>query len=124
LEYDPEHGNVHPIHKDWTEEQVSFFKMRRGSKTYLPIVPDLYLMKEVFDTGAEKDKYQHKVKDHPIYDPAQLFAIREQFEARAEMILDIAAIQVMFVSSNLALFRTNQMVFRRLIIAAMIVTLL
>jgi hypothetical protein len=41
-----------------------------------------------------------------------------------EMIIEIAANQVVLISLNLALFLTNQMVCRRLMIAAMIVTLL
>jgi hypothetical protein len=57
-------------------------------KTYLPVIPDMNLLKER-KTGSEKNKWDYSVKTKPIYDPTPLFDQRGAIEDRFEKVLDI-----------------------------------
>jgi hypothetical protein len=86
LEYDKTKGNVHPIHATWTDEMVRLFKMERDGKTFLPIIPDLHLMRDRLKQ-KEPNPYQYSIKTRPVFDPASLFALRGKMEDRIEKIL-------------------------------------
>ena len=86
----PSASIIHPIHQSWTEEMVEAFKQAGpDGKTYLPIIPDMNLLKER-KTGTEKNKWDYSVKTRPMYDPTALFDQRQAMEDRFEKILGIA----------------------------------
>ena len=94
----PSASIIHPIHQSWTEEMVEVFKQAGpDGKTYLPIIPDMNLLKER-KTGTEKNKWDYSVKTRPMYDPTALFDQRKAMEDRFEKILDI--IKATLVSKN------------------------
>src|SRR6185436_18633893 len=50
LEYNEAKGIIHPIHKDWSKEMRELFKMPgKDGSIYLPIIPDLYFLKQKKD---------------------------------------------------------------------------
>jgi hypothetical protein len=82
LEYDPEKGIVHPIHKSWTKEMIQYFKMPgKDGSCYLPIIPDMLLLKQKVE-NTFKDPHARTVKDWPQYDPEKLFSLRSKMDAR------------------------------------------
>jgi hypothetical protein len=89
LEYDWEKGNVHPIHQNWTEDMVQLFSMKRDGKTYLPIIPDLHLMRERL-AGREPNPFEYTVKNRPVFNPQSLFDLRTKMEERVERILELS----------------------------------
>jgi len=85
----PSASIIHPIHESWTDEMIDMFKQTGpDGKTYLPVIPDMNLLKER-KTGSEKNKWDYSVKTKPIYDPTPLFDQRGAIEDRFEKILDI-----------------------------------
>ena len=81
---------IHPIHQSWTDEMIEAFQQTGADgKTYLPIIPDMNLLKER-KTGTEKNKWDYSVKTRPKYDPTALFDQRQEMEDRFEKILGIA----------------------------------
>jgi hypothetical protein len=81
---------IHPIHQSWTDEMIEAFKQTGDDgKTYLPVIPDMNLLKER-KTGNEKAKWDYSVKTRPTYDPTALFDQRAAMEDRFEKILGIA----------------------------------
>jgi hypothetical protein len=94
----PSANIIHPIHQSWTDEMVEAFKQTGpDGKTYLPIIPDMNLLKER-KTGTEKNRWDYSVKTRPMYDPTALFDQRKAMEDRFEKILDI--IKATLVSKN------------------------
>lgn len=86
---DPSANIIHPIHESWTDEMIETFKQTGDDgKIYLPIIPDMNLLKER-KTGNEKNKWDYSVKTKPVYDPTVLFEQRAAIEDRFEKILDI-----------------------------------
>lgn len=55
----------------------------------LPIVPDLHILKEIRDSGKERNPLEKAVKDWPKYDPQKLFAIKDKMKARFEKMLSL-----------------------------------
>ena len=89
FEYAPEKEIIHPIHRSWTPAMVGIF-IQEGpeGKNYLPIIPDLNLLKDKM-TGTVRKKWDYAIKDRPVFDPTSLFDQRKQMEDRFEKILDI-----------------------------------
>jgi hypothetical protein len=88
-----ETGNIiscHPIHKDWTPEMVKLFRRPGKEKgtVLLPIVPDLYMLKEKFD-GSKGDNPLKNAVDWPQYDASRLFALRDKLQQRVEKMLEL-----------------------------------
>ncbi|PZR28667.1 MAG: hypothetical protein DI535_05900 [Citrobacter freundii] len=90
LEYNKAKGIVHPVHKDWSDEMVALFK-RPGvdGSVFLPIVPDLHILKERSDTGKERNPLERTVATWPQYDAANLFALQPKIEARVKKMLTL-----------------------------------
>jgi hypothetical protein len=89
LPYDPDKGIVHPIHKTWSPEMVNVFIIKRDGKAFLPIIPDLNMLKD-FVKDKRPNPYEHTVKLMPKYNPRELFALRGDFKKRAEKMLNLA----------------------------------
>ena len=86
----PSASIIHPIHQSWTDEMVEAFKQTGADgKTYLPVIPDMNLLKER-KAGIEKSKWDYSIKTRPTYDPTALFDQRAAMEDRFEKILGIA----------------------------------
>lgn len=82
---------AHPIHENWSSDMIKKFK-RPGNKpdtVLLPIVPDLYILKEIQDFGKERNPIEKSVKDWPRYDPQKLFAIKDKMKTRFEKMLTL-----------------------------------
>lgn len=102
---DPSANIVHPIHQSWTDEMIETFKQTGSDgKIYLPIIPDMNLLKER-KAGTEKNKWNYSVKTKPVYDPTALFDQRAAMEDRFEKILDI--IKATLVHKNAATKNTE-----------------
>ncbi|NVK52512.1 MAG: hypothetical protein HWD85_06220 [Flavobacteriaceae bacterium] len=88
IPYDPDNGNVHPIHREWTNEMVEKFKVsRRGDeRIFLPIIPDLNLLLEGKEPGD--DKYNYTYKGKPKYNPSELFKLKDNIYNRFKKVLD------------------------------------
>jgi hypothetical protein len=89
LEYDPANKVIHPIHRQWTDEMVDYLKVERDGKTFLPIVPDLYYLRDRI-LGDKPNPYQYTIKDKPQYDPVQLMAMYTPLRNRALKILELS----------------------------------
>ncbi|MEP6673940.1 MAG: hypothetical protein ABJA78_02250 [Ferruginibacter sp.] len=89
-ETQPEKSIIHPIHNCWTPAMVELFKITgKDGKTYLPIIPDMNILKEINHAQEKADPFEYSVKDKPLYDPVALFEMREQMNERFARILDI-----------------------------------
>lgn len=87
-EINPANNIIHPIHKDWTPEMVKLFGRVIDDKTYLPVVPDLYYLKNKLD-GKPNDPYQYDFPQKPTYDPARLVALSPNMTKRVEKMLEL-----------------------------------
>lgn len=88
IPYDPDNNNVHPIHREWTNEMVEKFKVsKRGDeRIFLPIIPDLNLLLEGKKPGD--DRYSYTYKDKPKYNPSELFKLKKNIYNRFKKVLD------------------------------------
>jgi len=88
IPYDPVNGNIHPIHKEWTNEMVEKFKISKSGddRIFLPIIPDLNLLLENKKPGD--DKYNYTYKEKPKYDPSKLFSLKDNIYNRFKKVLD------------------------------------
>ncbi len=90
LEYNKAKGIVHPIHASWTDDMVNLFKRPgKDGSVYLPIVPDLYMLKEKWAGGKERNPFDRSVPQWPQYDAAKLLALKDKMEARVKLMLDL-----------------------------------
>jgi hypothetical protein len=83
---------VHPIHANWTKEMENYFKKPGDEEKgtfFLPIIPDLYFLKEQIEKTYE-GPYQHTVEEWPQYDPEKLFALEDKMNARVIKMLELA----------------------------------
>jgi hypothetical protein len=83
---------VHPIHANWTKEMVDYFKKPGDEEKgtfFLPIIPDLYFLKEQIEKTYE-GPYKHTVVEWPQYDPEKLFAHEDRMNARVVKMLELA----------------------------------
>ncbi|MBL7728467.1 MAG: hypothetical protein JNM68_12310 [Dinghuibacter sp.] len=87
FEYDPENNMVHPIHRNWTSDMVQQFRFERDGKTFLPIIPDLYWLKEKLEQ-QKRNPYSYGVQ-WPEYNPESLFALRGKLEQRVLHMLEL-----------------------------------
>ncbi len=83
---------AHPIHKNWSSEMIAKFKRITKDKftVLLPIIPDLYVLKEIDDTGKERDPSKRTVPVLPLYDAENLFALKDKMKARVEKMLELS----------------------------------
>jgi hypothetical protein len=88
FEYSPAENKVHPIHQSWSADMIKHFKFRRDGKDFLPIVPDLYLLRSKLQ-GAPPNPFKHTVDTWPEYDPEQLFALRDPMQERIKKMLEM-----------------------------------
>lgn len=86
--YDPENNDVHPLHKNWTEEMVEKFKITKKDDTrvFLPIIPDLNLVLENYESGDKRYNYDCRYK--PKYDPTELFELKDKIENRFKCVIN------------------------------------
>lgn len=89
FEYDPTNNNVHPIHRSWTPEMVNNFKFTRENKVFLPIIPNLYELKDKLDK-VNRNPYKRTVEEWPLYNPDQLFALAPKMEERIKKMLELS----------------------------------
>lgn len=82
----------HPIHKNWSKEMITMFSRPTKEKdvVLLPVIPDLYMLKEKFNGGKERNPFEPTVKEWPQYDPEQLFALKSKMKKRAERMLELS----------------------------------
>ena len=93
---DPAKNIVHPIHKVWTNEMIALFTITgKDGKTYLPIIPDLNILRERKLFGEQRSPFEYSVTVKPKYNPVSLFNLREQMEDRFERIIEIAKSKAM-----------------------------
>lgn len=86
----PENNVIHEIHRDWTPEMVDYFKMKdKDGNIYLPIIPDLFYLKDLMNKTYE-GPYQQSVKEWPQFDSAKLFAVKKQMKARFMKMLEMS----------------------------------
>lgn len=88
FEYDPENNNIHPIHKNWTPEMVNAFKFIRDKKIFLPIIPNLYELKDKLE-GTKRNPFERTVKEWPTYNQKDLLDLVPKMEARVKRMVDI-----------------------------------
>jgi hypothetical protein len=87
----PENNIIHPIHRSWTPEMIELFKVKgKDDKTYLPIIPDLNILKELKTNKQKKGPFEYSIPDKPKYNPVALFNMRPLMEDRFQKILDIS----------------------------------
>lgn len=88
IPYDPDNGNIHPIHREWTKDMIEKFKVARkgDDRIFLPIIPDLNLLLE--DKKPGDDKYNYTYKDKPKYNPDRLFSLKNNIYNRFKKVLD------------------------------------
>ena len=82
LPYDEASNNVHPMHKDWTQEMIDTFKIPGSNgEIFLPIIPDLNLILNP-PKDFKKSQYNYTVPLRPKYNAETLFALRKNIETR------------------------------------------
>lgn len=88
---DPSKDDVHPIHRNWTNEMIETFKFEKKEGSgifYLPIIPDLHLLSE--NAKERKEKRTHyDIPQKPVYDPEQLFKLERKIKKRFEKIFNV-----------------------------------
>lgn len=90
LEYNEAKGIIHPIHKDWPAEMRELFKMPgKDGSIYLPIIPDLYFLKQKKENTYE-GPFQRTIKEWPQYDASKLFALKDKMKSRFEKMLELS----------------------------------
>lgn len=92
FEYDPSNNNIHPIHSSWTPEMVEAFKFTRDKKVFLPIIPNLYELKDKIEKG-HRNPFKHTVEEWPVYNPDQLFALLPKIEERVKKMLELTILK-------------------------------
>ncbi|MEM9299319.1 MAG: patatin-like phospholipase family protein [Bacteroidota bacterium] len=85
--YEPESGNVHPLHRDkfWKNDEVRkkfIIKLKDGN--YLPLIPDMNLLLEKKDPG--KDRYHYSVPDIPQISKQKLATLTKDIYLRTSAI--------------------------------------
>ncbi|EJL75095.1 hypothetical protein [Chryseobacterium populi] len=91
IEYDPENNNVHPIHKNWTPEMIHLFKIekKRMGKVFLPVIPDLYLLKEKMEDPKAPNPFERTFNKWPTYNPETLLKLSPKIEYRVKKMIDL-----------------------------------
>lgn len=88
FEYDPDNNNIHPIHRNWTIDMINAFKFKREGKYFLPIIPNLFELKDKFDK-VDRNPYERTVKNWPQYDANKLLQLSDKMEARVKKIIEL-----------------------------------
>jgi len=83
--------NAHPLHKNWSSDMIAMFKRpsNKPGTVLLPIIPDLYIMKEKQDNGRERNPFDPTVDKWPGYDAGKLFALKDKMKLRVERMLEL-----------------------------------
>lgn len=89
IEYNPEAGKVHPIHKNWTPEMINLLKKKKRGRIFLPIIPDLHYLKRKFENKSDGSPYKRTVKEWPKYDPEKLIRLAPKIENRFKKIIEL-----------------------------------
>lgn len=92
FEYDPENNNVHPIHRNWSQEMIDVLKFKREDlttgkkKVFLPIIPNMYDLKYYVENSKKDNRnpYIRTVEEWPTYNPENLFALIPKMEERVK----------------------------------------
>ncbi len=88
LPYDA--ANPHPLFKNWTQEMIDMYGVRRNHKIFLPIIPDLNVIKDKKDrTEEEFDlmKYQYTLPIMPKVKISDIMKLEDQIENRVKAVL-------------------------------------
>lgn len=82
--------SCHPLHEGWTSDMIKMFKRPGKEKgtVLLPIVPDLYMLKEKFGGEKEAGPFE-KTVEWPQYDANKLFALKDKLQQRAKKMLEL-----------------------------------
>lgn len=91
--YDDDPEKRHPIHKNWSNEMINKFMIKKKVKKkengkpveteerFLPIIPDLtFLTEKETDIGARR--FEFDIPEIPPYDPERLFALQPAIKKR------------------------------------------
>lgn len=89
FEYDKENNIIHPIHQGWTEEMREAFKFKREGKFFLPIIPNMYLLRDKL-LRQPQNPFEHIVAEWPQYDPEKLFSMKRHLNKRVKKMLELA----------------------------------
>ncbi|MBL7749576.1 MAG: hypothetical protein JNM19_19210, partial [Chitinophagaceae bacterium] len=89
FEYDQANNIIHPIHQGWTEEMRETFKFKRDGKFFLPIIPNMYLLKKKL-LGETDNPFETTVTEWPQYDPGKLFSQKNNMKKRVKKMLELA----------------------------------
>lgn len=83
--------SCHPIHRNWSSDMIAQFSRptKEANIVLLPIVPDLYMLKEKFNGGKERNPFDRTVTQWPQYDAAQLFDLKDKMKKRALKLLEL-----------------------------------
>lgn len=88
MPYDKDTGMVHPIHVNWTDEMVKAFKIEKNGKSFLPIIPDLYLLLESEDERKNK-RSSYDLEENSYFDPSVLLSAKPKIEDRIFRIISL-----------------------------------
>ncbi len=88
FEYDSVNNNIHPIHRNWTQGMINEFKFTREGKVFLPIIPNLYELKDKLD-NVKRNPFERTVKIWPEYDPEKLLRLSPKIENRVKKIIEL-----------------------------------
>jgi hypothetical protein len=82
----------HPIHSKWTSDMIEMFKRPTSEDgvVLLPIIPDLYMLKEKYGGGKERNPFERTLAQWPQHDATQLFALNDKLQKRVVKMLDLS----------------------------------
>lgn len=89
FEFDENQGVFHPIHQGWTKEMRDKLKFTREGKTFLPIIPNMYLLRDKL-LNKSSNPFEREVPAWPQYDPEKLFALKGKMKKRVQKMLELA----------------------------------
>lgn len=111
--------NPHPLHRDWTPEMVSVFGFRnsKDDRVYLPIVPDLNLLKvHQLDKELTKsnrafiasnhlslsaiDKRTYTVPERPKFDREEILSMEATIERRFKIIISTLSQRILWPETS------------------------
>lgn len=93
FEYDPDNGNVHYIHRNWTPEMIEKLKYRdpHTKKIFLPIIPDLNELNR-----KTRNPIRRTVNKWPEFNPENLIKLQPKLENRIEKMMEVLVSGSMF----------------------------
>jgi hypothetical protein len=88
LPYDEENPN--PLFKDWTNDMIDTYGVRRNGKLFLPIVPDLKVALEKKTSTEEEfsvSQYRYQIEDLPKIKVQEVLDLEDKIKARIEALI-------------------------------------